>query len=51
MSDDTEERTCFVAGVIVCFDSVGSSGSLIREPSNVGVGLKGVLSNILAIRL
>ena len=39
------------SGVIVCFDSVGSSGSLIREPSNVGVGLKGVLSNILAKRL
>ena len=41
----------FCSGVFVCFDSVGSSGSLIRGLSDVGVGLKGVLSNILAKRL
>ena len=38
----------FCSGVIVCFDSVGSSGSLMRGLSDDGVDLKGGFSIILA---
>ena len=38
----------FCSGVFVCFDSVGSSGSLMRGLSDDGVDLKGGFSIILA---
>ena len=38
----------FCSGVFVCFDSVGSSGSLMRGLSDLGDDLKVVFSNILA---
>ena len=38
----------FCSGVFVCFGSFGSSGSLMRGLSDVGVDLKRVFLNIIA---